>query len=94
VTVWVLRNGQPAPVRIVIGASDNKNVEVRSGLQEGEQVIVAALRGNRRPGQRGGQGGAGGGQGGGGTTGGGTTGGGTTGGGTTGGRGTTPAGTP
>jgi HlyD family secretion protein len=90
VTVWVLRNGQPAAVRIVIGASDNKNVEVRSGLQEGEQVIVAALRGNRRPGQRGGQGGAGGGQGGGGTTGGGTTGGGTTGG----GRGMTPAGTP
>lgn len=85
VTVYVLRSNQPAPVRIVIGASDNKNVEVRSGLQEGERVIVAALRGNRRPGQRGGQGGAGGGQGGGGTTGGGTTGG---------GRGTTPGGTP
>jgi HlyD family secretion protein len=65
VTVWVLRNNQPAPVRIVIGASDNKNVEVRSGLQEGDKVIVAAVRGNRRPGQGGGrgQGGAGGGQG-------------------------------
>ena len=79
VTVYMLRNGQPSPVRIVIGVSDSKNVEVRSGLQEGDHVIVAALRGNRRPGQ-GGRGGSGG-QGGQGGQGGG-------------GRGTTPGGTP
>jgi HlyD family secretion protein len=72
VTVYVLRNNQPAPVRVVIGASDNKNVEVRSGLQEGDRVIVAAVRGSRRPGQRGGQGGSGQGGGGRGTTPGGT----------------------
>jgi HlyD family secretion protein len=54
VTVWVLRNKQPAPVRVVIGVSDNKNVEIRSGLQEGEPVIVAAVRGARRSGQGGG----------------------------------------
>ncbi|HET7263069.1 MAG TPA: efflux RND transporter periplasmic adaptor subunit [bacterium] len=62
VTVWLLRTNQPSPVRIVIGVSDNKNVEVRSGLQEGDRVIVAAVRGNRRPGQ-GGSGRQGGGQG-------------------------------
>ena len=64
VTVWVLRNGQPSPVRVVIGVSDNRNVEIRSGgLKEGDRVIIAAVRGNRRPGQRGGSGGPGGGQG-------------------------------
>ena len=90
VTVWMLRNNQPSPVRIVIGVSDSTNVEVRSGLQEGDRVIVAAVRGNRRPGQ-GGRGGAGGssGQGGAGQSGG-QGGGGQTGG----GRGAPPAGTP
>lgn len=40
-TVWVLRNGQPARVPIVIGMSDGKMYEVRSGdLQEGDRVIV------------------------------------------------------
>ena len=80
VTVWVLRNKQPAPVRVVIGVSDSRNVEIRSGLQEGQQVIVAAVRGARRSGQGGAGGGQGGGQGGGGQGGG--------------GRGATPSGTP
>jgi HlyD family secretion protein len=63
VTVWILKNGQPSAVRVVIGVSDNRNVEIRSGgLKEGDRVIVAAVRG----GSRGGQGGRGNGQGGGG----------------------------
>jgi HlyD family secretion protein len=67
VTVWVLRNNQPSPVRIVIGASDSQNVEVTSGdLQEGDRVIIAAVRGGSRTRRGGGQGGfGGGGQGGG-----------------------------
>jgi HlyD family secretion protein len=65
VTVWVLRNNQPSPVRVVIGASDSRNVEITSGdLQEGDRVIIAAIRGSGQ--RRGnGQGGFGGGQGGG-----------------------------
>lgn len=64
VTVWVLRNGQPSPVRVVIGASDSQNVEITSGsLKEGDRVIIAAVRGGsgqqRRNGQSGGQGGGG-----------------------------------
>jgi multidrug efflux pump subunit AcrA (membrane-fusion protein) len=62
--VWVLRNGQPSPVRVVIGASDSQNVEITSGsLKEGDRVIIAAVRGGsgqqRRNGQSGGQGGGG-----------------------------------
>ncbi len=55
VTVWVLRDGRPAPVSVVIGLSDNQSVEITSGnLHEGDRVIVAQGRG---PG-RGGAGGA------------------------------------
>jgi HlyD family secretion protein len=40
-TVWVLRNGAPAPVAIVIGASDGRHTEVQSGeLSAGQAVIV------------------------------------------------------
>lgn len=40
-TVWVLRNGDPVQVKIVIGASDGKFPEVRAGdLQPGQTVIV------------------------------------------------------
>jgi HlyD family secretion protein len=68
VTVYVLRNGQPAPVRVVIGVSDNQNVEITSGgLHEGDRVIIAAVSGGSRTGQGGrGTGQGGGGQGGGG----------------------------
>jgi HlyD family secretion protein len=40
-TVWVLRNGQPQEVKIVIGSSDGKRTEVQRGaLQVGEALIV------------------------------------------------------
>jgi len=49
VTVWVLRNGRPVPVRIVIGLSDNQNIEVASGgLNENDQVIVSQRIGGAR----------------------------------------------
>jgi HlyD family secretion protein len=49
VTVWVLRNGRPSPVAVVIGISDNQNVEVTSGnLHEGDRVVVAQVRGAAR----------------------------------------------
>ncbi len=58
VTVWVLRNGRPSPVRIVIGLSDGQNVEITSGgLQQGDRVVIAQARGGQRGnGQGGGQG--------------------------------------
>ncbi|MGB0402319.1 MAG: efflux transporter periplasmic adaptor subunit, partial [Stenotrophomonas sp.] len=34
-------DGHPAPRRITTGLDDQINVEVRSGLQEGEQVVLA-----------------------------------------------------
>jgi HlyD family secretion protein len=61
VTVWVLRSGRPAPVRIVIGVSDGQNIEVASGgLHEGDQVVIAERHGGaRRPGGAPGPGGPG-----------------------------------
>jgi len=42
VTVWVLRNGQPVPVRVVIGLSDARNMQVSSGeLAEGDPLVIA-----------------------------------------------------
>jgi HlyD family secretion protein len=49
VTLWLLRDGHPAPVQVVIGLSDGKNIEITSGnLAEGDQVIVAQYRGAAR----------------------------------------------
>jgi len=46
VTVWTLQDGHPSPVRIVIGLSDGKNVEITSGdLRPGDPVIIAQRRG-------------------------------------------------
>jgi HlyD family secretion protein len=43
-TVWVLRDGKPQMVRIVIGISDGRNYEVLRGqLQPGDQIIVGQL---------------------------------------------------
>lgn len=40
-TVWVLRDGKPKPVKIVIGASDGKRTAVQSGeLRSGDALIV------------------------------------------------------
>jgi HlyD family secretion protein len=62
VTVWTLRGGRPAAVRIVIGFSDGQNVEVRGGaLHEGDRVIIAQVRGQGRRPPGGGAGGLGGG---------------------------------
>jgi HlyD family secretion protein len=42
VTVWVLRDGKPVAVKVVIGLSDSKNMEVISGtLAEGDPLITA-----------------------------------------------------
>ena len=47
VTLWVLRDGKPSPVNVVIGISDGRSVEVTTGdLAEGDQVVVAQRRGN------------------------------------------------
>jgi HlyD family secretion protein len=39
-TVWVLRNGEPAQVNIVIGSSDGKHTEVQSGDIQVEQAVI------------------------------------------------------
>ena len=45
VTLWLLRDGSPFPIQVVIGLSDGKNIEISSGnLAEGDQVIVAQYR--------------------------------------------------
>jgi len=47
VLVWVLRNGKPASVRVVIGLSDSKNMEITSGaLAEGDRLITAEGNGS------------------------------------------------
>jgi HlyD family secretion protein len=39
-TVWVLRNGEPAPVKVVIGPSDGKRTQLQSGDIEVEQALI------------------------------------------------------
>jgi len=39
-TVYVLRNGKPAPRAVEIGKADGTNTEILSGLEEGELVIT------------------------------------------------------
>jgi HlyD family secretion protein len=67
VTVWELRGGRPVPTRIVIGASDASNIQVKTGpLEEGTPLIIAQRiggPGNRRAGGGRSAGGAGGGPG-------------------------------
>jgi HlyD family secretion protein len=47
-TVWVLRNGDPVPVKIVIGASDGKFTAVEAGdLQPGQTLIVDETTGQK-----------------------------------------------
>ena len=49
VTVWKLIDGKPAPLQVVIGLSDGKNLEITSdGLNEGDLVIVAQRRGSAK----------------------------------------------
>jgi len=53
VMLWVLKDGKPQAVNVVIGISDGRSVEVTTGdLAEGDQVIVAQRRGSagRTPG--------------------------------------------
>jgi HlyD family secretion protein len=51
VTVWLLRDGRPVPVQVVIGLSDGQNVEITGGnLHEGDQVITAQRRATGRNG--------------------------------------------
>lgn len=40
-TVFILKNGEPEPVKIRIGASDSDFSEVTSGLKPGDRVITA-----------------------------------------------------
>src|SRR5207302_1030510 len=55
VTLWILRSGQPSPVSVLIGISDNQNVEITGGdLHAGDPVVVAQVRGSERGGSSGG----------------------------------------
>lgn len=42
----VLNNGQPEVRQVVMGLTDNINIEVKSGLQEGDQVIIGDSAGS------------------------------------------------
>lgn len=39
-TVWVLANGQPKSVKIVVGSSDGKNTEIVSGDLSADQALI------------------------------------------------------
>jgi HlyD family secretion protein len=57
VTIWRLVDGKPAPLQVVIGLSDGRNMEITSSnLKEGDEVIVAQRRGNGNGGGRNGAG--------------------------------------
>ena len=44
-SVWILRNGQPVKIKLMIGASDGRMTQVTSGkLEAGMQVIVDAAK--------------------------------------------------
>lgn len=48
-TVMVLEQGRPVPREITIGLSDERNVEVKSGLKVGEQVIIGTSNAGKQP---------------------------------------------
>ncbi|MDP4291350.1 MAG: efflux RND transporter periplasmic adaptor subunit [Bacteroidota bacterium] len=41
VTLWVKRGNEISPVKVVTGVTDGINIEVKSGVKEGDQVIFA-----------------------------------------------------
>lgn len=46
--LYVLRDGTPQQVRVTIGATDGEAVEILSGLEEGDRVIVGLSQGQPR----------------------------------------------
>lgn len=56
-TLYVLRDGAPEPVSVATGASDGERMEIVSGLQDGDQVIVGTRGAGRGPGSGGRRGG-------------------------------------
>jgi len=47
-TIWVLRDGEPVAVPVVVGATDGRRTEIVKGeLSAGERVILEATTGNR-----------------------------------------------
>jgi HlyD family secretion protein len=52
--VWVLKDGQPAPVSVRLGVSDGKNTEMLKGeIRQGAEIILGQTESNdkkpRRP---------------------------------------------
>jgi HlyD family secretion protein len=46
--VWVLKNGTPSAVSVVVGASDGQRTEIVNGdLKEGQGVIVDSTTGKQ-----------------------------------------------
>ena len=45
--LYVLRDGEPEQVRVTTGATDGESVEILSGLEEGDRVIVGVSQGQR-----------------------------------------------
>lgn len=48
-TVYVLDKGKPTPRQVVLGASDSYNTEIKSGLNEGDLVILGLDQGKTNP---------------------------------------------
>ena len=56
--IMVMTDGRPQPVEVKVGEADEKNTEITSGLEEGDEIISG--RQNFRPGGQGSGGGRGG----------------------------------
>jgi HlyD family secretion protein len=41
-TLYVLKDGAPAPVKVKTGSTDGDRTEIVSGLAEGDQVVIGA----------------------------------------------------
>lgn len=52
--VWVLRNNEPTPVQVEIGAADSTHTVLHSGLNEGDEIIIGGPAGANLPGFMGG----------------------------------------
>ena len=38
-TVWVVDGGKPTPTEVTLGLSDGKVVEIKKGLEEGDEIL-------------------------------------------------------
>jgi hypothetical protein len=49
ITIWKLVDDKPAPLQVVLGLSDGKNLEITSdNVHEGDMIIIAQQHGAKK----------------------------------------------